>query len=528
MQQRRTTMKRLPVDLQSFGAINEYNCLYVDKTMYIQKMLDQGIYFFISRARRFGKSLMVSVLKCFFENKKELFNNLWIAKHSKWKWEKYPIIQLDFNVIGHDTEAELKNSLEYHLGKTGKNNNILLKGPALKDKFEELILALHKKTGKPVVILIDEYDKPIITHLGRGDKALEIAKANRDLLKSFFGVLKGADTAPCTRFVFITGVSKFSRVSIFSDLNNLIDLTMNENFADMLGYTHEELETCFNEHIKKLAQETGKSESSTLNALKKYYDGYRFSERNIRVYNPFSVLRALHNLKFKNFWFETGTPTFLINLLKNSDFYLPSIENIKVGEQIFSTYELESLNPEALLFQTGYITIKNVKGRIYTLAYPNYEVKISFLESLLYSFAPRNRKGSLSQFLFLAEYLEQENLDDFFETINAIFASISYTLKIKKNEAYFHTLFYLMVSASGMNVSSEVITSKGRIDLVVEFEEKIYIIEFKCNQSAKAGIKQIKNKGYAEKYGQTNKKLILMGINFRSENKNIEQWEIEN
>jgi len=520
-------MKRLPIDLQSFEAINEYNCLYVDKTMYIQKMLNQGIYFFISRPRRFGKSLMLSVLKCFFENKKEMFEELWIAKHANWQWEEYPVAILDFNIINHDTPEDLRNGLEDDLAETATKYAIEARGRSLQRKFRNLLVDISEKTGKPVVILIDEYDKPIITHLGKGEKALETAKANRDLLKSFFGVLKGADVAPCTRFVFITGVSKFSRVSIFSDLNNLIDLTMDEEFAGMLGYTQKELETCFDEHIKKLAQETGKSRSDTLDALKKYYDGYRFSERDMRVYNPFSVLRALNNLKFKNYWFETGTPAFLINLLKQEKYNLPELEKLETEESIFSVYELENLRPEALLFQTGYITIKDFDEDIFILTYPNHEVKKSFLKHLFQSFTRDMEASMRSKYVRLAKYLKNENFDKFFETINSIFASISYTLKIKKNEAYFHTLFYLMVSASGVNAQSEVITSRGRIDLVIDLEDKIYIIEFKCGQSAEAGLKQIKKKGYAEKYKKIGKKLILMGINFSLENKNVEEWKIE-
>ncbi len=520
-------MKRLPVDLQSFEALRQDNCLYVDKTAYIQKMLEAGRYFFISRPRRFGKSLMISVLRCFFENKKELFEDLWIAKNGNWKWEKYPVVVLDFNVINHDTPQDLKNGLEDDLADTAIKYEVETRGRSLQRKFRNLLVDLAEKTGKPVVILIDEYDKPIITHLGRGEKALEIAKGNRDLLKGFYGVLKGADVAPVTRFVFITGVSKFSRVSIFSDLNNLIDITMDEEFADILGYTQEELETCFSGYIKKLAQKNGNSLKNTFDSLKKYYDGYRFSEKDVRVYNPFSVLRALSNLKLKNYWFETGTPTFLINLLRQGEYNLPDLENLETEETIFTVYELENLSPEALLFQTGYITIKDFDEDIFILGYPNQEVKKSFLKHLFYSFSRDMETSMRSKYARLAKYLKNENLNDFFETINSIFASVSYTLKTQKNEAYFHTLFYLMVSASGVNAQSEVITSRGRIDLVVEFDDKIYIIEFKCDQSAKAGLKQIKENGYDEKFRKTGKKLILMGINFNSEKKNAEEWEIE-
>ena len=316
-------------------------------------------------------------------------------------------------------------------------------------------------------------------------------------------------------------------VSIFSDLNNLIDISMHKRYADMLGYTSEELQICFTPYIKALADEMEISPETVSAILKNYYDGYRFSPKKIQVYNPFSVLRAFSNLEVKNYWFETGTPTFLVNLLHENSYHLPDIESIEVDEETFSVYELKKLSPEALLFQTGYLTIKSVDDHLYTLSYPNHEVKQSFLRHLYYSFTQEMDGASRSRYLRLSKYLKEKDYDAFFKTVNAIFASIAYTLKTEKNEAYFHTLFYLMVSASGMNVRSEVLTSRGRIDLVVEFEESIYLIEFKCNRSAKAGIKQIHEKGYAEKYRQSGKRLIFMGINFSSEKKNVEEWKIE-
>ncbi len=518
-------MKRLPVDLQSFDVLRQHNCLYVDKTMYIHKMLEQGRYFFISRPRRFGKSLMISTLRCFFENKKELFDDLWIAKNSRWKWEKYPVIQIDFNVISHDTPEEFKESLEDNMENICGKYQMELRGRTLKSKFRNLVVDLSDKTQMPVVVLIDEYDKPIITHLGKGEKALEIAKANRDLLKSFFGVLKGGDVAPVTRFVFITGVSKFSRVSIFSDLNNLIDITMNKGYATMMGYTQTELEACFGEYIKSLAKETQKPVPDILDALKKYYDGYRFSKKDVKAYNPFSILRAFHNLEFGNYWFETGTPTFLVNLLKENNYPIAKIEKLNLDEQIFSVYDLDNLRPEALLFQTGYITIKDVDDYIYSFHYPNQEVKISFLKSLMFSYIPGHGSDQ-SMFLYLSRYLQKEDFKAFFETITAIFASIPYSIETKRDEAYFHTAFFLMVSASGVNARSEVLTCDGRIDLVMEFSDKIYLIEFKCNQSAKVAISQIKEKGYDKRFKQTGKKIILMGINFDTKKRNLSEWEV--
>jgi len=517
-------MKKLPIDLQSFETIRENGYLYIDKTRHIHRMIDQGTFYFLSRPRRFGKSLLFSILKNFFLGKKELFNGLWIAEHGNWDWKEYPILSIDFNVLDHDTEQNFKIALERNLITTATRYGIHLEEPLLKSRFCELILAMRRKTGMPVVILIDEYDKPIIDHLGKGDDALEIARANRDILKNLLGVLKGEDVAPALGFVFITGVSKFSRVSVFSDLNNLIDITMSEPYADMLGYTQDEFETCFKEYILKFAEKNRLTEKQALEKFRLQYNGYRFSERDIKVYNPFSVLRAFFNLKLKNYWFETGTPTFLVNLLKKNQYDLPGIEGMQVSEQIFSVYELDNLEPEALLFQTGYVTIKDVKGRLYTLDYPNIEVKTSFLEFLLFSFSKANSRQGASKFLLLSEYLKSENFDDFFETITSIFGSIPYTLNTQRDEAYFHTIFYLMVSASGADAKSEVLTARGRIDLVVEFHDKIFIIEFKCNQSADKAIKQIHDKGYAEKYKQTGKKLFLIGVNFSSEKRNVAEW----
>jgi len=519
--------KKLPIGNSSFEIIQQDKQLYVDKTKYIFKMVDEGMYYFMSRPRRFGKSLTISTLRCLFQGKKELFDNLWIAKNTQWEWKKHPVILIDFNQISHDTPESLKAGLESSLRGIGQLNQIQLNESLLKEQFKELILALYQKTKMPVVILIDEYDKPLIDHLGKGADALEIAKTNRDILKYFFGVLKGGDVSAVLRFVFITGVSKFSRVSIFSELNNLKDLTMNRHYAEMAGYTQEELEICFDEHVRRFAKEIEQTPAQILNTLKIYYNGYRFSERNVRVYNPFSVLKALDEMAFKNYWFETGTPTFLVNLLKENNYPLVKIENLELDEQLFSVYDLDNLKPEALLFQTGYITITDVQdlSYIYTFNYPNQEVKISFLKNLLYAMHPVNGSDQ-SLFLKLYVYLLQEKLDDFFETVSAIFASIPYVLETKRDEAYFHTIFYLMVCASGANALSEVLNCKGRIDLLITFPDKIYIIEFKCNQSAQTGIQQIIDNGYADSYQQTDKKIILMGINFDSQKHNIAEWKI--
>ncbi len=519
-------LQRLPVGKSSFESIRENNDLYVDKTRHIFQMIDRGMFYFLSRPRRFGKSLTVSTLKCLFQGRKELFEGLWIAENTDWEWKPYPVIVIDFNEIPHNSPEMFRQTLSLSLKQTAQQYGVSLHTDFPETQFQELILALENQLGSPVVILIDECDKPIIDHLGKGTQSLDIAKKNRDIMKSFFGVLKGTTVSPCLRFVFFTGVSKFSRVSIFSELNNLTDLTMNRHYAEMLGYTQKELETRFAEHIDRFAEECQNTREHIIENLKARYNGYRFSEKDVRVYNPFSVLKALDEMAFKNYWFESGTPTFLVNLLSENNWYLPSIENMQATEVLFSVYEIENLQPEALLFQTGYVTIKDIEGRLYTFDYPNQEVKTAFLEILFHSCTRGLRDGS--RFVLLSKYLSLEDFKSFIETMTAIYASIPYTLENRRDEAYFHTVFYLMVSASGLDARSEILTCKGRIDLLITFPDKIYIIEFKCGQNADAAVKQIRENGYAAPYRQNGKKIILMGIDFDTEKRNISEWKTEN
>ncbi|MCP4396928.1 MAG: ATP-binding protein [bacterium] len=515
---------KLPVGIASFELIRTQGYLYVDKTPWIYHMATQGMYYFLSRPRRFGKSLLVSTLSNMFQGKKELFSGLWVAEQSDWDWQAHPVITLDFNEILHSTPDEMKQSLLLQLHRQADEAGVELHTDIPGMCFQELIHKLHNITGKSVVVLVDEYDKPMIDHLGRNEERLNIAKANRDILKSFFGVLKGISVASRLRFVFLTGISRFSKVSIFSELNNLDDISMNDRYAELLGYTQEELENCFHDEVIHLADTTGLSKAETLNNLARHYNGYRFSEAVTSVYNPFSILKCLQEQKFKPYWFETATPTFLINMLTRQHFRIPNIDRIQVSQSMFTTFELERLSSEALLFQTGYITIKDVQQQIYWLGYPNQEVKFALSESLFFAQAENIDKTASSRILQLSGYLRQHDLDAFFNAMTAIFASIPYDIQTKRDEAYYHTLFYLMISASGADAQSSVLTSKGRIDLVVIVPEQVYIIEFKCNQSAETALQQIRKKGYAEKYRHDNKALFLIGIDFSTESRNITEW----
>ncbi len=397
----------------------------------------------------------------------------------------------------------------------------------LTENFKELIIELEKKYNKAVVILIDEYDKPLISHLGKGAAELEIAKQNRDVLKQFFGVLKGQDVSGALRLVFITGVSKFSRVSIFSDLNNLRDLSMNPQYASCLGYTEEELRRDFGSYIENLADALQMAPEKCLATLHDWYNGYRFTAQPAKVYNPFSILNVLQDQQFKNYWFETGTPSFLVNLIKEKDYPIPSIEKLTLPEDSFTTYDLETLDLEPLLFQTGYITINDYDGIMYELGYPNQEVKASFLSYLYRQLSLVKDSQLKNRYKLLSLHLANRELDKFIDLVNNILAAIPYNLIANQAEQYYHSLFYLMLSASGVQVFTEILTSQGRIDMAVEFPDKVYIIELKCNQTAAKAIEQIKDHNYADRYLPSGRQIYLIGINFSTSERCITDWKWE-
>jgi hypothetical protein len=518
-------LQKLPIGIQAFETLRGQGYLYVDKTRWVHRMVTQGMFYFLARPRRFGKSLLVSTLKCLFEGRKELFEGLWIAAPGRWEWQAHPVIELSFTELSTRSPVLLEQSLSQSLEQIALNFGVAVRSNILEVQFRELIRDLHAKTGQPVAVLIDEYDKPLLDHLGQGEAGLAIARANRELLRSFFGVLKGGTVSPLLRFVFLTGVSRFSRVSIFSELNNLYDLSMDDAYADMLGYTQEELETCFAPHIAALARHLDWTPAAVTAKLAQQYNGYRFAKREVRVYNPFSILSAFQAREFGNYWFTSGTPTFLVNLLNQERYDLTKMEKLEVGQSTFATFEIDRLRLEALLLQTGYLTIKEVQGPVYTLDYPNQEVKTAFTESLLYAVGEGIESRASSQVLQLARHLQREDLAAFFEAMTAIFASIPYTLAAQRDEAYFHTIFYLALTASGADAMSELLTNRGRIDLAVHFPDKVYVVEFKCNQSAAVALAQIQAKGYAERYRGRGKRVILLGINFDTATRNVTDWQ---
>jgi hypothetical protein len=519
--------KFLPIGVQDFAQMITGNFVYVDKTRYVYEMahVPQAFYF-LSRPRRFGKSLLVSTLKSLFEDRKDLFKGLWI-ENCNWEWKPHPVVIVDFNGIDATNAAILEESLSLALDKIAGAHGIALSARILTNKFVELFAELHKKSREKIVVLIDEYDKPIITHLGKGEEDLQIARTNRDVLKKFFGVLKEAHVSSILRFVFITGISKFSKVGIFSDLNNLQDLSMHSAYAGLLGYTQQELETYFNDWIEEFARHWQTTRGEILHMLQEWYNGYRFTKMDLQIYNPFSILNVLSEYDFKNFWFETGTPSLLVNLIKEKYYPIPNLEKLEIQEAAFSTYELENLQLEALFFQTGYLTIHAYDGILYRLGYPNQEVKSSFLGYLYQSLVELPDTTLKAQYTRLHQYLAQENFEQFIETVNAIMSSIPYPHIQGQDERYYHTVFYLMLAPSGALVHTEPLTSHGRIDMAVEFKDKVYVVDLKCNQAAEEAIQQIHQKRYFEKYLQSGRKIYLVGINFDTQARAIKDWRFE-
>ena len=501
-------IQKYPVGLQDFGKIRTENFVYVDKTEFVYKMADIGGYYFLSRPRRFGKSLFISTLECLFLAKKELFKGLYIE--DKWNWEQTnPIIRISFSNIGHK-EKGLSRAIDDELNVIAKKYNIVLEETVISGKFKELIETLSKTRGK-VVVLIDEYDKPIIDYLGDDtQKAIE----NRDIMKAFYSILKDAD--PHLKLVFITGVSKFSRVSIFSDLNNLDDITIDYRFAGCCGITEEELENNFTQELQTIDRQE----------LKYWYNGYSW-DLEVSVYNPFSILNFFTKKKYQNYWFESGTPTFLIKLAKQ--FHLYDFENQETTLTHLSSYDIERLELITLMFQTGYLTFKSYDedGDVYTLKFPNKEVKKSYLEVLLDAVLEYPTEQGIVLVNQMRKALLAGDIDKLESILNSLFKSLPYELWQKENEHFYHAIIHLTFTLLGVYVQSEVQTSDGRMDALIRLKDYIYCIEFKLDESADKAIQQIKDKGYLVPFAHEEKKLIAIGINFSSEKKKVEElkWE---
>ena len=503
--------KKLPIDISTFETIITGDYLYVDKTEYIYQLVTTGRYYFLSRPRRFGKSLLVSTLKELFNNKKELFEDLWIAK-SDYKWEKYPIIQLDFSIIPHLSAHEFRNNLNHYLITIAQDFHLTL--PANSDTPEATLYNLarltHEQMGK-LVILIDEYDKPILDHL---DKTPTGTCEYREVLKSFYTVIKGIDAY--VHFVLLTGVSKFTKTSIFSGLNNLNDISMKPEAAALLGYTEAELKTYFSDYIADVARARKTSKTTIINEMQVWYNGYRFSRQKLKVYNPFSVLYYLKDKELGNYWFETGTPAFLIELLKQQYEYLDNIEDIEWSSEGLGSFDIDELNLVTVLFQTGYLTIHdyNPHTRKYLLDYPNMETRESFKKYIISALVNASSYAVEKATSQLATALNHNDIPNFCSALQSLFAHIPYNLHIDQ-ERYYHSLFQFLGSLLGLEIQSEVLTDKGRIDLVITTHKYLYIFEFKFAKTGTEALEQIETTRYYERFLLKRKKIILVGISFK-------------
>ncbi len=503
-------IQKYPISIQDFGELRTGGYVYVDKTMFAHNLINYGKYYFLSRPRRFGKSLFLSTLACIFEGKKELFENTFV--YDKWNWEQqFPIIRISFSRIDHNIKG-LAQAIHDELDRISENYSIYLRSTTYASKFDELIRELHKKYNQKVAVLIDEYDKPIIDHLS--DEEIPIAVANQKTLKIFYSILKDAD--PHLKLVFITGVSKFTQVSIFSDLNNLFDMTLSSRFGGICGITQQELQDYFSQELSIHNQDE----------IKNWYNGYTWDMKTY-VYNPFSLLNFFVEGKFKNFWFKTGTPSFLIEMAKRKKIY--EIESVKVLESDLDSFDVNNLKLLPILFQTGYLTFKklNAPRNIYTLAYPNKEVKQSFLESLSKIYISSEENSATVIALQIEDALIERDTEKLKETINTLFASVPYDHWKKDNEHFYHAILHLTFKMMGIYTLSEVHSSRGRMDALVQLDNAIFAFEFKLDKTADIAIQQIKDKGYLEPFRNENKPLIAIGVNFSTEMKEVEEILVE-
>ncbi len=510
-------MKNLPIGIQSLSEIRAINGIYVDKTEHIHRLVTTGKYYFLSRPRRFGKSLLISTIKELYLANKSLFEGLWIE--NKWEWSKTnPVIHISFDEVDYQGLG-LEAGISKILSHCAKNYDITLIETALKSKFSELIQALHEKYGK-VVILIDEYDKPIIDFLE--DNTLDIARQHRLVLRDFYSILKSAD--PYLRFVFITGITKFAQVSLFSHLNNLNDITLDERYATLTGYTQAEIESYFPNYLTDIQNTINISREILLTQMATWYNGYSWDGVH-KVYNPFGTLNFLSKKRFQNFWFSTGSPNFLIAQMRKQLHF--NVENVYANNMTLGKFDIENMEIIPLLFHTGYLTVKecDVMTGDMLLDYPNKEVRESMYQFLIDDVAKNQQRTHTGRTIkemnqaFLSRDLERVHL-----ILNSILADLPSHTYRNQTEGLYHGLIHLIFSYLGMFVESEVHSAQGRADAVVETLTDVYIFEFKFNKNAQEAITQIHNKKYAHKYLASGKVITGIGVNFNGKKRKIDDW----
>lgn len=511
---------KYPIGIQDFEKLRTNGYSYVDKSRFVYKLATEGEYYFLSRPRRFGKSLFLSTLEAYFQGKKELFEGLAIYDLET-DWKKYPIFHIDLNTANFREKDSLYTVLNDYLTTWECKYGARESEATLALRFKGVIARAAEKEGCGVVILIDEYDKPILQTL----RDPELQAEHRAQLKAFYSVLKTQDRY--IKFAFLTGVTKFGKVSVFSDLNNLTDISMDHRYISICGMTEKELLTNFKEGINELAEANGDTEEATIAKLKARYDGYHFEENTVGIYNPFSVLNTLSRLRYKDYWFETGTPTFLVDLLKMHNYRLPDMTKERVSDDVINSVDSLSTNPIPVIYQSGYLTIKGYDERFkkYLLGFPNREVEEGFLNFLLplYTSAGNNSPFLVDEFV---QNVESGNPERFMQRMKAFFADTSYQV-VGNAELYFQNAMYLVFKIMGFYTQVERPTSDGRIDAIIQTPNYIYVIECKLDRTADEAIKQIENNGYAEPFLMDKRKLYKIGVSFSSETRGVAEYKIK-
>ena len=513
---------KYPIGIQQFEEIRTGGWVYVDKTAQVYNLAKEGKYFFLSRPRRFGKSLLLSTLQAYFQGKKHLFEGLAIERLET-EWNAHPVLHLDLNAERYASLDELHNLLDTYLRKwesmygTAESGN-----PSLSQRFMAVIHSAKLKTGRNVVVLVDEYDKPMLQAIG--NEALQTDF--RNALKAFYGVLKSADGD--LRFAMLTGVTRFSKVSVFSDLNNLEDISMMPQYHDICGISEKELHATFDAEVEKLAQANGQTKEEAYLELQKRYDGYHFCANTPGMYNPFSVLLTLKNANYGSYWFSTGTPTYLVELMKEVDLNPADLTGYEAGASELDCIQVKVDNPIAVLYQSGYLTIKGYDKdvRLYTLDFPNEEVKEGFVNFLMPYYTPISETESPAFIGKFVREVKAGKVDDFMRRLRSLMADTPYEL-VRDLENHYQNVMYIITKLMGLYIQAEYRTSRGRIDLLIGTDKYVYIIELKLDGSAEEALAQINAKDYALPFTIGERDVVKIGANITSETRNLERWIVE-
>ena len=513
---------KLPIGIQDFESLRIDGYTYVDKTEYIYRMVSEGRYYFLSRPRRFGKSLLITTLKALFLGKRDLFRGLAIDQKEDWDWATHPVMHLDLNTEKYDSKERLDGVLNDFLAKEELKYGSMPSETSLGLRFQGIIQRAYEKTGQRVVILVDEYDKPMLQAIGNKDLQADY----RGTLKGFYGALKSMDG--CIKFAMLTGVTKFGKVSVFSDMNNLMDISLDYEYHNICGITEQELLSVFAERIDMLADRNRLSRHECIAKLRKMYDGYHFEETAPGVYNPFSVLNTFIKNKFGSYWFETGTPTYLVHLLRRHYYDLEAMASAAVTADVLNSIDAESKDPIPVIYQSGYLTIKGYDERFkkYILGFPNEEVEEGFVKYLTpYYLNNIERKSTFDIEKFSAD-VESGKPEQFLERLKSLFASAPYDSTTGDKENHFQNMMWVVFKMMGFYSHTEYHTSDGRIDLLIDTPLYRYIMEFKLDGTAEDALRQIQQKDYPLQFQTDEKKTFLIGVNFSRATRTIEKYLI--